>query len=65
MGLTLVIAAAIPAYLAAGVALLLGSGWLMALGVLMATGVIGTLALAALKVWLASEPAEDGALSPT
>lgn len=46
MGFGLILIAAIPAYLAAGIALLLGSGWLMALGVLMGTGVASTLLLA-------------------
>ncbi|ETX13240.1 hypothetical protein OCH239_12745 [Roseivivax halodurans JCM 10272] len=38
MGFIIVFAAAIPAYLAGGAALLMGAGWLMALAVLSGTG---------------------------
>ncbi len=43
MGFSIVFAAAIPAYLAAGVALLMGAGWLVALAVLSGTGIALTL----------------------
>ena len=45
MGVTIVVAAAIPAYLAGGIALLMGAGWLVALGVLSGTGIALTLIL--------------------
>lgn len=63
MGLSLVIIAAIPAYLAAGIALFLGASWLMALGVLMAIGVSGTLILAMVRVIVQAAPSKAPHLS--
>ncbi|MEM6593452.1 MAG: hypothetical protein AAF672_01595 [Pseudomonadota bacterium] len=63
MGLSLVIIAAIPAYLAAGIALFLGASWLMALGVLMAIGVSGTLILATVRVIVQAAPSKAPHLS--
>lgn len=63
MGLGLVILASIPAYIAAGVALFLGTGWLMALAVLVTTGVVGALGLAALRMVLANTTPQTPSLS--
>lgn len=65
MGLAILFLAAVPAWLLAGAAVLLGAGWLTALAVLTGSGVIFALAIAALVLRRRPLPAPDcGATGP-
>lgn len=65
MGFAIIFVASVPAYLAAGIALVFGAGWLLSLTLLAVTGLAICLLLVALQLRVRLSRDEGPALSQT